>query len=185
MKKQQKFKKFFELFSRKAQMEIIGLMLIVIIGALVMVFAISFQVNQGEPELVSERFSEMELSSSFATVMSQLYVPDCDTDYSTLVRDCASVYSPGTAVTGQGNIQCTLGNSCEYVQEVAEQILGETLDVWGTKYRYRILKENLPGPIYQKNTSCGDNDAKEAPGRQIIPLYPLPEQAFIVLEVCK
>ena len=166
---------------KQAQMEMMGLIMIVIILSFMLVFGMIYlKSNTQNNELPDQSFGEKAFADAFVSVLADTYVDACNADYSTLVKDC---------VTDQ-NIPC---DSCHYVKIVAEKVLAETLDLWGENYRFRVLGSDpyvdpfvsINNTEYEDEQECDDDAAKEAPGIELIPLFPQPGHAQIVFEICK
>jgi len=182
-------------FSSKAQIEMVGLMFIVIIIGVVIAFALVYSARGVEEELVHERFGEKVISDNLVTVLAETFVPECNVDYSTLVWDCASVFvDPPDPLPpdwlNQGRITCTdfvtdlQELSCVYVQKVAVEILAGTLDVWGVSYDFNVSR-GANTIFHQTNLDCTSDKEREGSTPHFVPLYPVQGEARIRLQICK
>jgi len=115
----------------KAQMEIMGLALIVILVTLAVLFAVQFIILR-EPSEARKEFVHKELASN--TVSTLL---DTDTEcnkfsISSLLIDCAE----------DQIIDCGTKDSCEYAHDTIEKILEDTLSSWGKEYYFTVKINN-------------------------------------------
>jgi len=164
---------------KRAQMEMVGLMLLVIIAGLAISISLIYMSSSVPKEPIHKRVGEKSISSNFVTVLAKTHIPQCNTDYSTLVKDCATNYDGSIE---DGRINCGVHSSCYYVNQTAAEIIQETIARWGLNYRFKVQRGET---ILEIASNCGDNDEKEAPGRYPIPLYPLPDEAIVILEICR
>jgi len=171
--------------NKKAQMEIIGLAVIVIMLSFGLIFAL--KVMMKPPSKIQESFAQKQLSQNTIDAMIKSSTNCRGLDLQELIIDCAN------SAQG-GRIECSGIRSCNFVKMSMEQILDRTLDEWAVPYRLRayIGNEVLIGEpgneIYFENLECGQGieDRKVdvvSPGIQ-----PLPIQSgtlTIMLEICK
>lgn len=160
----------------KGQMELIGLMMIIVIAGLILAFALILA-SEPADDSVNERFGESIIASNFVNSLRKVHIEECTgstvrTTYRDVVRDCAS----------QNAITCDGRDSCTLMEETAEEILSSTLEVWGLDYRFRVLRDDQE--MYVKQVDCEEDDPKEAPGMDVMSLYPQRGQAKIILEIC-
>ncbi|MFC1648982.1 hypothetical protein ACFL1B_06035 [Nanoarchaeota archaeon] len=171
---------------KKAQIEMVGLIVIVIIAGLIMAFALVYMYQKADYQPTTvERYGESVVSKNFVSVLAQTEVPDCRMDFQSIVRDCTSTFNPDPALDleDQGKPACfNQDTTCLYMVTVSNQILADTIEKWGMEYR---LKIESPNDVVYETGSCTDNDEKESPGAYMIPLFPMPGQATIILEVCR
>ena len=166
----------------KGQMEMVGLMLLIVIAGFVIVLGLSASLNNVGTNPVDQRFEQAGISSNFVSVLASTDIPECQTDYSAIVKDCAGRFDPNHGLD-QGDIDCSGSPSCYYVNRSAWEILNKTMTKWGASYRFTVVKEDIDIVEIQVK-GCNESMEKEAPGRHRIPLYPLPGEALIILEVC-
>ena len=110
--------------SKKAQMEIMGLAIIIILVALAMLFVVQFVILKPQPD-IKKAFTHKELAVNTVNTLLATTTECRDLSLSQLLKDCAE----------GGVIQCTGGSlSCEYARSIIEEILTDTLDVWNKDY---------------------------------------------------
>lgn len=167
---------------KKGQIEIVGLMLILVIAGLVLAFTLTTTFNSEEQTSSSETFGEANMGKSFVQVITNTHIPACGQQYSALVKDC--IRNGNLEEASDGDIICNGHQSCYYVNQTAHQILRKTLDKWGVSYYYHI---NQDGEELWNitNQGCDREKEKESPGRQVLPLYPMQSEATVTMEICK
>jgi hypothetical protein len=113
---------------KKAQMEIMGLAMIIILLALAMLFVVRFVVLR-PPEDIKKTFTYETLAQNTLNTML-LTTTECgDRPVLRLLIDCAE----------GGFIQCPQStNSCTYSQDVIEEIITHTLEEWNKDYYLTI-----------------------------------------------
>ncbi len=138
--------------SKKAQMEIIGLVVIVILISVGMLFLTKFAL-QDEPD--KKIFTRKELAASTMAALMKATAPDCKGSLTSipqvekqLLEDCAVLkLNPGA----DSNYQCTLGNglvdSCNYLKAKLTEILETTLGKWGKSYELRTIIVKKEGTL--------------------------------------
>jgi hypothetical protein len=159
---------------KKAQIEIMGLIFIVLIVTIAMLFYVSNSVkddlNPGIDQF--KTYANSELSMSFIEVF--LDTSTCGTNIQELIVDCAK----------SKQIRCDAKTSCEQVEEVAEQILEDTLILWQVPYGL-VIEYNSFTNYTNATEDCmpgGQIKGKYPPGRQPISLYP--GTAMVELGIC-
>lgn len=127
---------------KRAQMEILGLVIIVILVSLGILFAVKFVVLK-KPSTVRQSYVDVQLASNELNTLLKTVV-DCDgrkLSVTDLLKNCAE----------QSNLYCIddpdtgpLG-VCEFTNLTASKyIFDKTLKVWGVRYHFKtILKESL------------------------------------------
>ncbi|NQU98093.1 hypothetical protein HQ533_01385 [Candidatus Woesearchaeota archaeon] len=153
---------------RKAQMEIMGLIVIVILLVLGMVFMVTLQTNRPKNEIKTS-YEDDQLASNF--IISFLKTNSECRGYTMeeLIQDCA---------TGD-RLGC--GGSCKYLNQTLHDTISKTLDVWGKKYRFEI---NMPNSNIVFNSSCDADDEKDS-AFQPISLYPQTGTVVLKLDICE
>jgi len=115
--------------SRKSQMEIMGLMIVVILLIVGVLFAVKFVVLKKPPE-VRQTFSRTQMASNMGLALMSSTTEYCrGTAIKDLLIDCAEWPEAG------GTITCDDGRrSCSYVNSTIGRILNQTLDAWNVRY---------------------------------------------------
>jgi len=172
--------------AKKAQLEMIGLAVVVILISIGMLFVLNFVVTR-KPAKTQSTFSEWETSQNMLTAMLTSVSRDCKSlDIGALLQDCANNYA------SRGSIECNFGvYSCMYVEAALAEMLPSTIDSWRYSYRFRayITDPNshiIPFDPHNKAfnpRNCTDLTEKESPGIQPIPLDV--GTLTVILEICK
>lgn len=159
------------------QIEIMGLVIIVVIISLVLLFVVSIVFKQEPGADLPE--AETGLSSSFIDALLQTD-SNCtsDTTMQDLFVNCAK--SPG-----KGSITCYDGRkSCEYVNDTTIEIMKKTLDVWGLNVSrgYEFVAVVPPQKVITHYTA---GNMSLSLGGEVEPyplsLYPSPSDLLIYL----
>ena len=160
------------MISKKAQTEIIGVVLIVIILVIAGFFMIGLKMrNSNNSDLGS--FEDPELAQSFLNALM-----DTKTERNILVKDAIEdCYSERNDLCGQTDC-------CSYARAVMVNALSATLDDWQKSYRLQVRRgsEKLINDIPEIGL-CNDFSEKEQPGTYPIPSRP--EPIIVKLEICK
>lgn len=154
---------------KKAQMEILGLAIVVVLVILGMLFVIKFMSLQ-QPGDLRRPVVQSQTAASYITAYLKTTVPDCKglaiTD---LLQDCA---------VGAG-IQCGNGmDSCQMAEQVAGEIFSETFEVWQQPY-YFVAYLDEGNPLVELGEQC--------PGERRTKQFPLPtgvDTMFVRLDLC-
>jgi hypothetical protein len=170
---------------RKAQFEIFGVVLIVIIIVLAMFFMIGTTLKK--PKDITQSYVDAELGQNMLNSMLKMNLEDCGgKTFTDIINDCKN---------GIDNSCSSHANTCLYVKELSYDVLENTLGKWNKKYRFRILKtagasENdilkdiAMGSVetVTNDDDCDDFALKETPGVQ-----PLPgaSPVKVQLDICK
>lgn len=173
---------------RKAQSEIIGLVMIVIIITMAMMFYLSYATDQSDSSTknnVRKEFIDNELSASFVQTLIRTSVVECGgLSLEDLIYDCG---------LEKQLIHCDGMNTCDAIFNVLEQILEGSLHEWDRSYNLTIdfgetssiLPISFPFGHVEPEDVCGRSTVgRRAPGIQIIPYHPEPKYAILELTVC-
>ncbi len=126
---------------KKAQMEIMGLAIIVILISAAMLFTIRFVVLT-EPSTYKKEYMQTELGYNILSTLFKTTVPDCNNrNFEELYRDCA--IDPDNP-----QISCDdWSTSCAYINKATDDILNDTLGKWNIGYEFIAKTKTTPIPI--------------------------------------
>lgn len=113
--------------TKKAQMEIMGLAIIILLIAIGMIFVFRFMGNKPKDELKQD-FVDTKLASNMLNVILKTTLDCKDIEIKNLYQDCAK---------GITNIDyCGDNNPCRKANQVVEDILNKTLKEWEKSYAF-------------------------------------------------
>jgi hypothetical protein len=148
---------------KRAQVEIIGLLIIVVLISMILLFAMKYYFHD-ESSYVPE-FTPKDLSSSWIGAMLGTN-SECtdDTVMSKVLIDCVK-YPP----EGSSELVCKGGKkSCEFAEEVLQEMLDKTLGEWKQPYEFIILSPSKQVVMDLKSDNLGDRQSTAFP--QPLPL---------------
>ncbi len=128
--------------NKKAQMEIMGLVIIVALLLLGMFFAMKYLTR--EPETITQA-SDKQMAIAFLNTLlaKNLYVDDCKTgiELNELIKDCAKQ-------TQQTKNMCQDGTTtyCEKASAVIQDILVNTFEANKKPYQFEVKLQDSTGP---------------------------------------
>ena len=165
--------------NRKAQTEIIGLVIIVIIVTIAMLFYLSFKADPGNTskKTLYQEYAYNELATSFTQSLLETYVWECQATVEELIVDCGSLRG--------GRIRCGFLGSCDKLKEVVIIIKNETLDSWNYPYGLSITLSSNKEYTFVKHNCTTDTVGRGTPGVFLVPYYPDPGVGTIELGICK
>ncbi len=158
---------------KKAQNEIFGLLIIVIIVAMLILFGVSSLLKPTEN--IKKKFSDDALASAMLGAMLKTSTCGSNTDIADLLIDCAK--SPGT---GTSRYNCNGQNSCEHAEMAIKKILSKTMDEWHYTYEFIVLGTAGDKLIYY---SHGNTTASKY-GRPQLMILPVHGYGNIKLLLC-
>lgn len=116
---------------KKAQVEIVGLLVIVILVTTIILLVIVFGISRPSKPTTTQQVQDIQLATLlFPTLLET--TTDCDRTVRELLGDCAYA----NEITCDGDTK----TSCEYANETIQLILEETLDVYGYDYTVKVYK---------------------------------------------
>lgn len=144
--------------NKKAQFELIGLAIVVMLVTLGMFMVIKMQALK-QPERIETEYGQKQLASNFLNTLLSTNT-DCGKRLMReLLRDCADTRA----------IRCiddaTEKDSCQRADEIINQILPETLGKWNKKYLLKMRKTgNQQIGISDKSSDCTLDMYRGMPG---------------------
>lgn len=118
--------------SKKSQMEIMGLVVIVILIAIGMLFAVQFLLKKPTGETAAAA-KESVLAANFLNAMLST-TTDCKSmTVRELLQDCALTSGAVSCATDFGEI-----SACDYASQQIEILLGRTMKTWNKDYYFSI-----------------------------------------------
>ena len=160
----------------KAQLEALGLVIVVMLVALAMLFTIIFIMNNSDDEETTAT-KHQELANNFIGGMLKTNMIDCKNfSFTELYIDCAE----SEIIDCDGNIG---GDSCTYLNRSVEKMLNNTLRLWGINYDYTAYSKtyNTRKNLTQISYGSCQNKEKEH-GFFILPIDI--GTLFIELDAC-
>ncbi len=169
--------------SRKAQMEMIGLVVIVILITLGMLFMATFALKDSDGKKIFTR-KGLAYSTISAVMKTTINDPDCSVSFSgqvypqigkDLIEDCAYYYQDNLIGSDYSLYRCGNKHTCIFLEETISEILNETLGGWNKNYEFKLqLIESLgtePTQILKINSGKGGCWKKEKDGSGLFPLH--------------
>jgi hypothetical protein len=133
---------------KKAQIEMMGLLVIVILITIILFFVLMFSLRKPPKENDISDFKRMQAIKNFGTTTIETTV-DCDGRIRTireLLVDCAFLKE----------INCREYNSCDSAKNNLTFILNNTLDIWGYDYQLKITKPGGSDVIEPVGNGCAN-----------------------------
>jgi hypothetical protein len=142
---------------RKAQMEIMGLTIIIILILIGVLFAVQFVIKKPAPEL-RESFLRTQQAANMLNAMLGT-TTDCEgATVTELLQDCATTQSMYCATVDVN------GNSCEYVELAMGKMFAETITKWNVDFNFSIAGPSGVSNIRFERGSCiGEKEVKIQP----------------------
>ncbi len=138
---------------RRAQMEIMGLAIIIILVMLGLLFAVQWLLKSPATKQ-TQTAKEAEFIGNFLSALPGT-TTDCNKrNVGELLRDCALT---------QGATKCGAQTSCEYAHDIIEDIIKATLEKWNYKYYFQITGASSVETIKFGKACAGAREKKEHP----------------------
>lgn len=171
--------------AKKAQFEIMGLAVIVILVTMGVLFALS--TLTGEDTGLQQTFEQKRMAVDFLKASLDTQAPDCaKATFRELFQDCMQARS----------IACKTGTtqktSCEYLRQRYSELFGQTFERYKQKYYFKVEGGSCLGEaaklcaITQGNV-VGATGPMPCPGERETSSQPLPTRSGVItitLEIC-
>lgn len=178
--------------TRKAQMEMMGLAIVVVLLVIGMAFV--FRALAKTPERMHEKFTKEQTAQSILIAMGRSVTECRELDITELMQNCGDSVNDAEELIGlgqRGSIECSGGkDSCRYINSSVKWIFDNTLRLQRLPYRFMMYKGSIDNPIlYVEDGGCSkQNIAKrmfnvEKPGELTLPL-PSGGTVFARLDIC-
>jgi len=145
----------------KAQMEIFGLVIIVILLAIGLLFAVVILTKTPTREV--QQLKESLQAANFLNTMMGTTSQGCNKrTVRELLQDCAIA----GVENGQwiGAASCETGNTCELAQDMISEMLNQTLGEWGKNYRFFVNGTQAVELIKTQSGPCsGEREGSTRP----------------------
>ena len=160
--------------SKRGQMEIMGLAIIVILVSIGILFAIRFVVLK-EPTSYKKGYTQSELASNMLSSMMRITALDCHRmSFTELFQACAR--SPLSSEKVCGNPSRT---ACEFIEEEVETLFAATFGTWN--YAYHFTAKTATRTVLESGSPCRTFKSKQYP----IPVDPSGVNTlFATLNMC-
>ncbi|MBN2367757.1 hypothetical protein JXC34_01965 [Candidatus Woesearchaeota archaeon] len=160
---------------RKAQTEVLGVAIIVIMLVIGGVIMIRARLNKAD-ETQLDSYEDPELAQSFLNVMMKT-----KTDINLIVQDIIQeCYADRMDICRTGNT----ADCCDYAYLVMKNSLQETLGEWSKNYQLTVRKGGeTKGKIQDISVNCDENSEQGQPGTYGIPFSP--STIIVTLRICK
>jgi hypothetical protein len=168
---------------RRGQIETFGLAFIIVLISIGFFIFVSFK-SQQKQDNPQKEFTNDKLASDFALAILDVSVDDCrEFTVQDLIIDCGRDHRINCV---DANACCGDSNSCVALNKSIGIMLNKTFVVRNTKFRF--YSENL---IYEgnellnfTNLNCTASSSQGRAGEARIPLYPVPTNVYLTLNIC-
>ena len=157
--------------NKKAQTEILGIAIIVII--LVIGGAVMISMSSRNKESMSSSFTDPELAQSFLNTLMNTETAK-NIIISDIIKDCYM----------EDDDRCGAVNCCTYASETIQNALDATLGNWSKSYTLSFTQEGTNPKIQDMplNSDCDKYSEQEKPGFYYITTRPT---IVVMLRICK
>jgi len=175
---------------KKAQMEIMGLAIIVILISVAMLFAIRFVILK-EPTQYKKEFTQTELASNILSTLLKTTVPECnDLSFTELYQDCFKDPNNPQVSCSDGSSSCYYIGGNDGISGKTGELLGDTLGTWHIGYEFKAETETYPAYNIHIKGKDIDNNEIGCPTVKKHKIYPIPvdpagqNTLFLTLDIC-
>jgi len=155
--------------SKKSQMEIMGLVIIIILVSIGMLLTIQFVVKK-QPEDIRKTFTHEQLAANTVYALLRTTTDCKDRSLASLIQDCSSNRPNGLINCREGKL------SCEYAEDVISSVLNSTLEKWNKDYYFTIKSGTLS--IIALGSQCPNAKTSS------LPCCPIPTGIIAKLDIC-
>lgn len=142
----------------KGQMEIFGLVIIVILVSLGLLFAVVILTKT--PVQQVQQLKESVQASNLLHAAMGTTIPDCGKrTLREAVQDCALASVSGTTVVGASN--CAGVSTCEKADQVFKIMFEDTIQMWGRDYEFFISGTETVERIHSNEGACPPTEVRE------------------------
>ena len=153
---------------RKAQLEMIGLVMIVIIVITALLIFMVYKISNPSKN-IQKRYTNKEIATNMLITIPNTDVAEChNISLSSLITDCARSYH---------SIWCGDNTSCEIANQTVFDILNRTLIDWGVSFNLTIEGTNISHVAHDCTSS-----KEKIQSYQVLPLDP--GEIEITLDIC-
>lgn len=158
---------------KKAQIEMMGLVVVVILITVGLFFYLAFAINNENTANVVDVYSSEEMANNFLIALQETYVPECSSSLEEVTMKDLAIDCARYNRTGTGNYECTGLNSCEKFYNLTEIILNDSLQPYGYNYNfsYIIRVGSQSHKVINLSSETGCKKGRAAPGIQQVPLF--------------
>ena len=182
-----------KLGEKKGQMEMVGLVIIVILITLGMLFMAKFALKDAKEKKVSLKREGLPDSTLGALLKTSIVETGCPPDSvgggfpqlgEDLLEDCAE--NLDTVPDGYSQYRCNGQHSCVFLRERMQQLLESTLSVWGVHYDLgvQLLRSPQPIPLFDPPLRSGNGCLREKDSSSAFPITTEAGTVESVLAVC-
>lgn len=183
---------------RKAQIEAMGLIVVVILVTIALFISISLKQPQPVKKAL-EVYTDETMAGNFLVALMEVQVEVCGGVTGSIVKmedlaeDCVRIHQTAPPEEDQGKYRCEVGeeekNACEMFADITKQLLVEILDKWGVTYDFAFhyygttVDEDLF--TYPADEQCDPTTTRSASGLQLLALpYDIHGSALLRLRIC-
>ena len=151
---------------KRAQIEIVGLIIVIILVTIGIIFTIKF-INEEKPKDYKKEFTQTEMASNMLNAFLKTTSTCKELSMTELLQDCSQ----------SKTIACNEKDSCAYVEQEAKKIFGRTLEKWNIGYEFKVFFEE-ENPILILGKSCANKKSM---------LFPIPTGSGVLsvkLDIC-
>jgi hypothetical protein len=170
--------------TKKSQIEIVGLLIIVLIITFIMIFLFTSGSNDDNVNMDSVYNENLATSLLISIINTQIDCNGQKYEIRNLIMDSARA----DRLSGPHYINCDNQNSLEYLNNTLDDVLSSTLNVWKKDYEFYISEAGVDIPnipsnniIYKKNPDFKKNPKKTEVG---IVALPLASNGTITIMLC-